>query len=59
MRVDVAYMNTKVRLVGVGAGWSYGPAGATHHAIEDIAIMRALPNMTVRCPGDPVKPGRS
>lgn len=55
VRVDLAYMNTNVRIVGVGAGLSYGPAGATHHAIEDIAIMRALPNMTVCCPGDPVE----
>jgi transketolase len=55
VRVDVAYMNTNVRLVGVGAGLSYGPAGATHHSIEDIAIMRNLPNMTVCCPGDPVE----
>jgi len=55
IRTDVAYMNTNVRLVGIGAGLSYGPAGATHHAIEDIAIMRALPNMTVCCPGDPVE----
>lgn len=55
IRVDVAYMNTNVRLVGVGAGLSYGPAGATHHAIEDIAIMRALPNMTICCPGDPIE----
>lgn len=55
VRIDVAYMNTNVRLVGIGAGLSYGPAGATHHAIEDIAIMRALPNMTVCCPGDPVE----
>lgn len=55
VRVDVAYMNTTVRLVGVGAGLSYGPAGATHHAIEDIAIMRTLPNMTICCPGDPVE----
>lgn len=53
IRVDVAYMNTNVRIVGVGAGFSYGSAGATHHSIEDIAIMRALPNMTVVCPGDP------
>ncbi len=53
VRVDCAYMKTKVRLVGVGGGISYGPAGATHHAIEDIAIMRALPNMTVIAPGDP------
>ncbi|MBY9077514.1 transketolase family protein [Paenibacillus sp. CGMCC 1.18879] len=55
VRVDLAYMRTNVRMVGVGAGFSYGPAGATHHSIEDIAIMRALPNMTVCCPGDPVE----
>jgi len=53
IRVDVAYMNTNVRLVGVGAGVTYGPAGATHHSVEDIAIMRALPNMTVFSPCDP------
>lgn len=55
IRVDVAYMNTNVRLVGVGAGLSYGPAGTTHHAMEDIAIMRSLPNMTICCPGDPLE----
>lgn len=55
VRLDLAYMNSNVRLVGVGAGLSYGTAGATHHALEDIAIMRALPNMTVCCPGDPVE----
>src|SRR5688572_8522770 len=53
VRVDVAYMNTNVRLVGVGAGLSYGPAGGTHHAVEDVALMRALPNMTVVSPCDP------
>lgn len=53
IRVDVAYMNTNVRLIGVGAGVTYGPAGATHHSIEDIAIMRSLPNMTVFSPCDP------
>jgi transketolase len=55
VRVDLAYMDTDVKLIGVGAGYTYGSAGATHHAIEDIAIMRALPNMTVCCPGDPVE----
>ncbi|KEQ27943.1 transketolase family protein [Paenibacillus tyrfis] len=55
VRVDTAYINTNVRLVGVGAGLSYGPQWATHHSIEDIAIMRSLPNMTVCCPGDPVE----
>lgn len=53
IRIDVAYMNTNVRVVGVGAGFSYGAAGATHHSLEDIALMRVLPNMTVVCPGDP------
>lgn len=55
VRVNLAYMELNVRLVGVGGGLSYGPAGSTHHSIEDIAIMRALPNMTVCCPGDPVE----
>ena len=51
VKVDLAYMNTNVRLVGVGAGFSYGPAGATHHALDDLAIMRTLPNMMVTAPG--------
>ena len=55
VRLDLAYMNTNVRLLGIGAGLSYGAQGATHHSIEDIAIMRALPNMTVCCPGDPIE----
>jgi transketolase len=55
VRLEVAYMRTNVRLIGLGAGLTYGPQGATHHAIEDIAIMRALPNMTVCCPGDPIE----
>ncbi len=55
VRLDLAYMNTNVRLVGVGAGYAYGPAGSTHHAIEDLAIMRALPNMSVVAPGDPLE----
>ena len=45
-------MNTNVKLIGIGAGFTYGAAGATHHAIEDIGLMRGLPNMTVCCPGD-------
>ena len=51
IKVDCAYMNTNVRIVGVGAGFGYGPAGATHHALDDLAIMRTLPNMTVFAPG--------
>lgn len=52
VRLEVAYMNTNVKLIGIGAGFTYGAAGATHHAIEDISLMRSLPNMTVCCPGD-------
>lgn len=55
VRLDLAYNKTNVKLVGVGAGLTYGPFGASHHSIEDIAIMRSLPNMTVLCPGDPIE----
>ena len=55
VRLDLAYNKSNVKIVGVGAGLSYGPLGASHHALEDISIMRSLPNMTVLCPGDPVE----
>jgi len=42
-----------VRIVGVGGGFEYGPAGPTHHGLEDVAVMRALPGMTVLAPADP------
>jgi len=50
--VDVCLHNLPVRIVGQGAGYVYAPLGPTHQAIEDIAIMRALPNMTVVAPAD-------
>ncbi len=53
VRVDLCYQKLPVKLVGVGQGVTYGSAGATHHAIEDIGVMRVLPGMTVICPGDP------
>ena len=53
IRIDVCYHERHVILVGVGGGFVYGSLGATHHAIEDIAIMRALPGMTVIAPADP------
>lgn len=53
IRIDICYHNLNVRLVGVGGGFVYGLEGVTHHAIEDVAIMRTLPNMTVVAPGDP------
>jgi transketolase len=48
-------MQTNIKIVGVGGGVSYGPAGATHHAIEDLAIARALPGMIVCAPADPLE----
>lgn len=53
--LDICYQENPVVLVGVGGGLAYGPAGPTHHALQDIAMMSAFPNMTVVCPGDPVE----
>jgi transketolase len=44
-----------VRVIGVGGGYAYGHAGPTHHALEDLAILRALPGMTVLAPADPAQ----
>lgn len=55
IRNDIVLQNANVKIVGVGSGLTYGPLGPTHHAIEDIALMRVLPNMTVLCPGDPAE----
>src|SRR5229473_4657677 len=55
VRNDVCYHNANVKVVSVGGGFTYGAMGATHHAIEDLAIMRALPRMVVVAPGDPVE----
>lgn len=52
VRTTVAYPNLNVKFVVTHAGISAGSAGPTHHAIEDIAIMRSIPNMTVLVPGD-------
>jgi transketolase len=52
IRNDVCYHNANVKIVIIGGGLAYGPLGVSHQATEDIAIMRALPNMVVFCPGD-------
>jgi len=52
IRVSVCYNNVPVKIGGAHAGISVGPDGATHQALEDLAIMRALPNMTVLSPCD-------
>ena len=53
--LDVCYQENPVVLVGVGGGFAYATAGPTHHALQDIAMLSAIPNMTVVCPGDPVE----
>jgi len=52
VRVDCCYQNLPVKLVGVGGGVNYSTLGGTHHAQEDVALMTALPNMTVIDPCD-------
>lgn len=51
-KVDVAYANTNVTLVGISGGISYGALGMTHHSLQDIAAMAALPGMRVYLPSD-------
>lgn len=55
IRNDCAYHNADVKIVCVGGGFVYGSLGMSHHATEDIAVMRALPGVTVLCPGDLVE----
>lgn len=52
IRTTIAYNNSNVKIVGAHAGVSVGPDGATHQAVEDVAIMRAIPNMVVISPAD-------
>lgn len=55
IRSDLCGMHLPVTLIGVGGGLFYGLEGMTHHAIEDIAIARALPGLTLFAPGDPLE----
>lgn len=52
LRISVAYMNANVKVAGHHAGLATGPDGATHQALEDVALTRVLPNMTVIVPAD-------
>jgi transketolase len=55
IRNDICYHKLNVKVVAVGGGLAYGYAGYTHHGMEDLAVMRVLPNMTTLAPGDPVE----
>ncbi len=52
IRTTIAYNDSNVKIIGAHAGVSVGPDGATHQAIEDIALMRVMPNMVVLAPAD-------
>lgn len=52
VRNSIAYNDSNVKIIGSHAGVTVGPDGATHQALEDIAITRVIPNMVVVCPGD-------
>ena len=52
IRNDVCYHNANVKIVIIGGGMAYGPLGFSHHSTEDLAIMRALPNIVVMAPCD-------
>ncbi len=55
IRNDIAYQNLNVKLIGAGGGFTYGLEGFTHYGLEDLAIMRMLPNMAVVVPADPIE----
>ncbi len=52
IKLDVCYQNLPVIIVGLGAGLSYAEQGPTHTSCEDLACLRAMPNLTIVCPGD-------
>jgi transketolase len=55
VRNDICYHDANVTIVSVGGGLAYGALSVTHHAVEDLGVMRCLPNLLVVAPGDPVE----
>jgi transketolase len=55
IRNDVDYHNLPVTVVAVGGGMAYGNLGYSHHAVQDYALIRAMPNMLIAAPGDPME----
>ena len=55
IKADVAYSNHNVKLCGMSPGMAYGELGPTHHSIEDIAWLRAIDNLTIVVPADPIE----
>lgn len=59
VRISIAYMNLNVKIIGTHGGVSVGEDGATHQALEEIALMRVLPNMTVIVPADAIEANKA
>ncbi len=55
VRNDVCYHRADVKIVAVGGGFAYGALGASHHATEELGVMRLMPGMVVVAPGDPIE----
>ena len=55
IRNDVAYHELPVTVVAVGGGLAYGALGYSHHAVQDYALIRVMPNMLIAAPGDPLE----
>lgn len=55
VRNDVCYHEANVKIVAVGGGFAYGALGASHHATEDLGVMRMMPGMVVVAPADPIE----
>ena len=53
IRYDICYHNLNVKVVAVGGGYAYGPLGPSHHATEELGMLRIIPNLVVCAPGDP------
>jgi transketolase len=59
LRTDICYQNLNCKVIATHAGTSFGPAGSTHHAIEDLSVVRAFPNLTVIVPADGIETARA
>lgn len=55
VRNDICYQHLPITLIGIGSGVTYAPQGVTHYSVEDIALARTLPNLTVMSPSDPME----
>ncbi|VBB09689.1 Hypothetical protein LUCI_4987 [Lucifera butyrica] len=59
VKVDIAYSRTNVKLIGISGGVSYGALGMSHHSLQDLAVMRAIPGMVILLPADRFETGKA